>query len=177
MKRVASASIINFFSKKRKEDLPSEQRICVDQENQNSNPINGDNDFSANVQTVSTKSPRNSTTFDPVCDLPRHRLEKEDIVKGGPCQPVLSSYPKILIGSKLRSFRSDWFRDFKWLEYSKRRDAAFCFCCRIFGLDSTGGKGQLDKAFTQKGFRSWNNASTSFRSHQQTKSHLHCLDV
>lgn len=33
-----------------------------------------------------------------------------------------------------RSFQNNWLTKFPWLEYSKEKDAAFCYACRQFGL-------------------------------------------
>ena len=55
-----------------------------------------------------------------------------DISRSGsdpPAQPKLSLYKK---NKENRSFQSQWFSSFPWLEYSKEQDSAFCFYCRHF---------------------------------------------
>ncbi|KAJ6604045.1 hypothetical protein Bhyg_15838, partial [Pseudolycoriella hygida] len=52
-----------------------------------------------------------------------------------------------------RCFRVDWFQNFKWLEYSIVRDAAFCFPCRMFAPTHP-----KSKTFAITGFNSWKNA-------------------
>ena len=46
-----------------------------------------------------------------------------------PAQPKLSSYKK---NKQDRSFQSNWYSMFPWIEYSKERDCVFCFYCRHF---------------------------------------------
>ena len=53
----------------------------------------------------------------------------------GPCQPRNIVYPVTEHGGKRRSFQSKWFdlpEANKWLEYSPKADALFCFACRMF---------------------------------------------
>ena len=47
-----------------------------------------------------------------------------------PAQPILASYP---LNKEKRSFRSQWFSQFSWLEYSEQTDSAYCYYCRHFG--------------------------------------------
>jgi len=44
-------------------------------------------------------------------------------------QPILASYPS---NKDKRSFRSQWFSQFHWLEYSEQTDLAYCYYCRHF---------------------------------------------
>jgi hypothetical protein len=46
-----------------------------------------------------------------------------------------------------------WFDEYKWLEYSVDKDAAFCFFCYLF-KDSS--KFAVGDAFVDGGFRNWN---------------------
>lgn len=46
-----------------------------------------------------------------------------------PTQPALASYP---LNKQKRSFRSQWFSKFSWLEYSEQTDSAYCYYCRHF---------------------------------------------
>jgi hypothetical protein len=56
-----------------------------------------------------------------------------------------------------RSFRSDWYSLYSWLEYSPMTDAAFCFVCRHF---PSFGK-ESEPAFTSVGFKNWKKAQYS----------------
>ena len=58
------------------------------------------------------------------------------------------------MGTKKRSFNPDWFKTYNWLEYSVKRDAAFCFPCRHFSTAS----GRVEDTFTKAGFRDWKHA-------------------
>lgn len=46
-----------------------------------------------------------------------------------PAQPILVSYP---LNKQNRSFLSQWFAKFSWLEYSEQTDSAYCYYCRHF---------------------------------------------
>ena len=48
----------------------------------------------------------------------------------GPKQLKLTQYPHTQFGTQKRQ---QWFKSFRWLEYSARQNAAFCFPCRVFG--------------------------------------------
>ena len=56
----------------------------------------------------------------------------------GHCQPVVHDYPVSYFFGKPRQFRSEWYVNRKWLEYSIDKDAAFCFYCYIFGQQDVG---------------------------------------
>ena len=60
-----------------------------------------------------------------------------------------------LIGSKQRAFDSDWYNTYSWLEYSIKRDAAFCFPCRLFAVN----EGRSQNTFTKSGFCDWKHAT------------------
>jgi hypothetical protein len=53
----------------------------------------------------------------------------------------------------IRRFQPKWFDEFKWLEYSVHKDAAYYFICYLF-KDSSKFLG--GDAFVEEGFRNWN---------------------
>lgn len=77
-------------------------------------------------------------------------------------------YPK---NEKGRSFQSEWFTRFKWLEYSKSEDAVFCYACRQFEPH-----GSKETVFTVKGFKNWKNAldksKASLIKHEKSLTHI-----
>lgn len=82
-------------------------------------------------------------------------------------QHKLLVYPK---NKGKRSFQAEWFQRFKWLEYSKNVDAAFCYPCRQFC--SLGSK---ENAFTSTGFRNWKMALSKdkgFEKHASSETHI-----
>lgn len=83
----------------------------------------------------------------------------------GPKQVKLSQYPQHNFGLKKRSFNSNWFGSFPWLEYSISRDAAFCFSCRMFG------KNMKHDTFVSTGLTNWKKALDLFREHEKTPAH------
>jgi len=60
----------------------------------------------------------------------------------------------MLKGNKHRSFRSEWYRSYRWLEYSREKDAAYCYACRLFNAEP----GKYWETFTKNGFRDWKHA-------------------
>ena len=73
-----------------------------------------------------------------------------------PVQPILQ-YPVTVIGGKRRSFNSLWYKKYHWLEYSREKDAVYCFPCRFFG--SSNGLGRGISTFSQVGFCDWKHAT------------------
>uniref|UniRef100_A0A0D3C1Q1 TTF-type domain-containing protein n=1 Tax=Brassica oleracea var. oleracea TaxID=109376 RepID=A0A0D3C1Q1_BRAOL len=73
----------------------------------------------------------------------------------GPCQPRGHEFPKTLFTNKLRRFNPSWFDLYgDWLEYSVKKDKAYCLFCYLF-RDYTENKGGSD-AFVITGFDDWN---------------------
>jgi len=86
----------------------------------------------------------------------------------GPSRPKLNSFPK---DKNNRCFRSVWYNQFSWLEYSVCKDAAYCFPCRRF-LPHT-----RETGFTVEGYNNWKRAvgdkKKGLLKHDST--HLHIL--
>ena len=88
--------------------------------------------------------------------------------KEAPCQPNLKVYPGTRFGSKLRRFNSNWYSEYKWLEYNQELDACFCFPCRMFLPNPT------ETTFTKTGYRDWKHAKEKgkgFDQHQSSNDH------
>ena len=86
-------------------------------------------------------------------------------------RPINVTFPKRAYSDKERSFNPLWYNQCSWLEYSVKKDAAFCFPCRLF--PSCSGR-QREKAFTVNGFRDWKHATGNkggLFSHQNCHSH------
>ena len=84
---------------------------------------------------------------------------------GIPNQPILQKYP---LDEKKRHFRSIWFNDFSWLEYSIMNDTAHCYACRNF---STGLASKSEDSFRDGGFKGWVKAIERFKIHANTSDH------
>ena len=95
----------------------SSKRICIDfnLENLPSDP--------GLRQKISSYHPNNHD------EIRRYYLTK------GHCQPPVNDYPVSYFSGKPRRFRSEWYINRKWLEYSIDKDATFCFYCYLFGQD------------------------------------------
>ena len=71
-----------------------------------------------------------------------------------PSQPVMNNQTTWVSG-KNRSFSSNWYNKFSWLEYSIQKDAGFCYPCRLFAA----GDSRLHGTFITSGFRNWKHAT------------------
>ena len=87
---------------------------------------------------------------------PNNYNEIRSYLQKGHCQPVLQNhnYPLTDFSGKPRRFRSEWYVNRKWLEYSIDKDTVFCLYCYLFGQDV--GKQEGDETFVTKEFRLWN---------------------
>nr|XP_055045508.1 zinc finger MYM-type protein 1-like [Misgurnus anguillicaudatus] len=102
--------------------------------------------------------------------IPNERLARDNYIRRGPIQKELESYPLTLIRENKRSFSKNWFEKYKWLEYNKFKDAAYCFPCRVFGCSSV-----FDKKFALEGFRDWKSAlenGKGFSRHNASHNHI-----
>ncbi|KAI5649156.1 hypothetical protein M9H77_35161 [Catharanthus roseus] len=93
----------------------------------------------------------------------RDELRRLYVAKG-PTQPCDHKFPQTDSGEIRRSFQKQWFKDFTWLEYNVHKDAAFCFCCYLFGKGQNHKHG--DDIFTEVGFKNWKRAKEKFRNHE-----------
>ncbi|XP_052619796.1 uncharacterized protein LOC111889415 [Lactuca sativa] len=76
-------------------------------------------------------------------------------IKLGPYQLQKSKYPFSPSGrsGSMRSFQQAWVKNFWWLEYSEKKDVAFCFPCFLFNKKPIGKVGS--DTFTVSGFNRW----------------------
>lgn len=85
-------------------------------------------------------------------------------------QVILDIYPK---DNNSRAFVVDWFKRYKWLQYSVAKDAAFCYPCQQFLPH-----GSKQTSYTSTGFRNWKNATdskTGFPKHEKSISHIQAM--
>ncbi|CAF1437053.1 unnamed protein product, partial [Didymodactylos carnosus] len=78
------------------------------------------------------------------------------VVSVGPSQPILQHYPTndILVQTKKTCrFAAKWYEEFPCLEYSQKKDAAFCFTCRL--LHIAPGSEKLEEALLWIGVNNW----------------------
>ena len=69
------------------------------------------------------------------------------------CQLRNHLFPQTNASDRNRRFVKAWFDEFDWLEYSVKKDKAYCLCCYLFG-DNVGQKGGRD-AFVTEDFNNW----------------------
>lgn len=110
---------------------------------------------------------------DPSNVLTSFRLELKERVIRGPFQPDIQLFLRTKIIQNYRSLKKKkkWYDCFNWLEYSVSKYKAFCFPCHMF-LNSESNLGQADTTFSKTGFSNWHMATTTFRTHRMSKSHI-----
>lgn len=130
-----------------------------DQSHQPGPSLNPERNGEEKIKNV--EPPVNRSTTNLEVDLPRY---------GEPIKQVLlREYPKV----NNRSFRAAWYNQFKWLQYSVAKDAAFCYACMQFNRFGT-----KETAYTENGFRNWKNALDSgrgFPKHEKSEAHMKAM--
>ncbi|CAN6585781.1 unnamed protein product [Malus baccata var. baccata] len=92
-------------------------------------------------------------------------------LQNNPCQPKDHIMPKKV--SNNRCFVTRWFDNFKWLEYSIVKDAAFCRYCYLFKCDFDKEGNAGSDVFTEIGFTNWRKGLENFRDHEGGVGSLH----
>jgi hypothetical protein len=98
-----------------------------------------------------------------------HDAIRRAYILRGPFQPYAHEFPNRKIGDRDRHFNFVWFQNFPWIEYSVKKDAAFCFMCYLFKSKANKGKGT--SAFTSDGWNNWNKGSEALLKHVGSMSH------
>jgi hypothetical protein len=83
----------------------------------------------------------------------------------GPCKPYIHDFPYRNIGKVPRRFSVQWLYNYEWLEYSVKKDSAFCFVCYLFK------KGSGSNTFIAGGWNNWNIGNTALLKHCGSKAH------
>jgi hypothetical protein len=98
-----------------------------------------------------------------------HDAIRRAYILRGPFQPYAHEFPNRKIGDRDHHFNFVWFQNFPWIEYSVKKDAAFCFMCYLFKSKAKKGKGT--SAFTSDGWNNWNKGSKALLKHVGSMSH------
>ena len=117
-----------------------------------------------NDEGVSIPSQDESVDGAGCCSSDKNDVTADDLAPTQDClprQPTDLQFPTTNFSGKTRSFNPRWFGQYRWLEYSVKNDAAYCFACRLFGSSSIGNS-RPEKAFTSAGFRDWKHATGSY---------------
>ena len=146
----------------------------------------------ANENTTSSTTTTSTTTTQNQIQTPNLETESEDesnetmyktITKSitplnlgtnSPNQPIIN-FPKKSYNGHLRSFQSDWYKKFSWLDYSVNRDSVFCFACRNFSMLNTSDPKFVEDIFINIGFNNWKSALSKdkgFYKHEKIASHI-----
>jgi hypothetical protein len=115
----------------------------------------------------------NLLPYDPGERLPieHYHVNDQDAVRRayitkGPCKPCIHDFPYRNIGDTPRRFSLQWLYSYEWLEYSIKKDSAFCFVCYLFKK-----KGSGSDAFVVDGWNNWNIGNNSLIKHSRSKAH------
>lgn len=112
---------------------------------------------------------------------PRHIDDntKPILVERGPPKITKAyTFPKSDVSG--RGFSKDFCRytlangeksERSWLIYSKKKDSAYCFCCRIFS-DPSKHNSHTSALSKEEGFRDWKHCSERLRRHQHSPEHF-----
>ncbi|KAK9714741.1 hypothetical protein RND81_06G116300 [Saponaria officinalis] len=159
MQRIKTTPITNFFAKRQyNEDTQNHSNL-------ESSPVHVETEMRGNLNSSKEPILDRLTEYD-VISLPkapglRRKLSdfhindrdiiRREYIRRCPCQPLDYNFPKTN-----RKFVLSWFEKFEpWLEYSKEKDAAFCFVCYLFKSSCTSG----GEAFVNERFRTWSKTS------------------
>ena len=98
-----------------------------------------------------------------------------------PLQHTNIQFPQRFFGKKnpkKRSFQQAWYKSYPWLQYDSSKDVCFCHTC-VKALKETKiqPNGNIELAFTSKGFYNWKNAKVSFRNHEGSTVHRKSVDM
>lgn len=91
----------------------------------------------------------------------------------GPTRPLLQHYPVTDKGGRKRCFRSAWYQQYSWLEYSQITNSVYCFACRHFCC-----KESATDSFTVSGFQNWKKAfytTAGFPQHDISAPHMSAM--
>ncbi|XP_066382993.1 uncharacterized protein, partial [Miscanthus floridulus] len=103
----------------------------------------------------------------PIEDYPvndQDAIRRAYITKGA-CKPYIHDFPYRNIGGVPRRFSIQWLHNYEWLEYSVKKDSAFCFICYLFK------KGSGSKTFIVDGWNNWNIGITALLKHSGSRTH------
>lgn len=109
-----------------------------------------------------SKEITSSYVYDEACSS---KLDLGDI-ETGPSRPILTSYPLSEFKNSKRAFTPFYFKKFDWLEYSIKKDAVFCYACRIFSSNNK------EVSITEKGISNWKKIGEKLEKHASSDSHL-----
>lgn len=92
-------------------------------------------------------------------------------IDSGPVRPKLNAYPLTLFSNQQQSFSKSYFEKYDWLEDSIKKDAVFCYDCRMFDTNSSS-----EDVFIKTGFINWKKQKEKIDKHEKSRSYLTCLE-
>ena len=114
-------------------------------------------------------------SHDPKDKLPLFLSSEESrkVIMLGPCWPRNILYSVTEHGGKTRSFQSNLPEAKKWLEYSPKANALFCFACCMFS--SQCGCSDINWSVNGVHGTNWKNAIRAIRKHSAAYFHINCM--
>ena len=125
--------------------------------------------------TSESTTPKDTLKEVDIADVENVFAEATNIAEK-PNQPSPTfSFPQTTFGKQHRSCQSQWFSEYKWLDYDEVRACLTCFVCRKHSEKLKAEK--TKDAFLSTGFSNWKKALDSFKDHQKSKLHVATLNL
>ena len=126
--------------------------------------------------------PDDVRTFDPSSIVGKNLSveEKYILLEMEPCQPSMSYLSQRKKSTMRCCSQNVFYHDeklqnrWKWISYSKSKDALFCILCLLFSDSVSRGENQRlnqGNAFTVAGFANWNKQYTTVPNHEKNAIH------
>ena len=84
-------------------------------------------------------------------------------------------FPQTTFGKQQRSCQSQWFSEYKWLDYDEVRDCVTCFVCKKHSEKLKAKK--TKDAFLSTGFSNWKKSLDRLKDYQKSKLHVAALSL
>ena len=111
-------------------------------------------------------------TVYPSNDKPNDQLDSNDpalsqVEFNSTLKPIRPSIKTYSCNEKGNKFNPHWYTQYSWLEYSKTKNAAFCFTCRHFGENNSKKK----NVYTDEGYTDFRKAAEKLKLHNECQTH------
>ena len=163
--------IFRYFTKPAKSNQNSQSASSTSTCNQiplNANCVNKESTIPKSVEQQSNETMQDSTEHSLSHSTPNDLGNLSE----GPRQPKLNSFPFSVFGDAKRKFKSKYYKEFPFIEYSISTNSIFCFCCHQFSAST----GKSEESFSKTGFRNWKHIGDKLTKHLSSNEHAKCMD-
>ena len=125
--------------------------------------------------TRESTTPKDTSKEADIADVENVFAEATNIAEK-PNQPSPTFFfPQTTFGKQQRSFQSQWFSEYKWLDYDKVRDCVTYLVCKKNSEKLKAEK--IKDSFLSTGFSNSKKTLDSFKDHQKSKHHVAALSL